>query len=757
MQLQHLCSLRLDADIRERLGRLPPTLEKLYVEVYETLSAGPAEFGNAVLRNVLTWLLCAQRPLNEAEFLTAVSIIPNKGFEQVSKDQVLELCNNFVVFDQQLNTFRLAHLSVREFLEKRAEYTEAATNCLAAQICLLNLISTAPNSAARRFLCEYGFHLVNKPCFSNAFSIYSNIYWPRHCQLAAAERTHGALQDVFLFFLAHETDSTSPFAIWSRQVPRLLEHGVKWDLWHKLQDTIAASASASIVFLGTSFDFSEISENEQGAQIPLAKLTNSQGADILQVCIRWGSCKMMASLLDRRGADFQITEEVVMAAAGNGGKEVMTLLLDRRGTGIQITEGMVKAAAGNWTSGEEVMTLLLDRRGADVQVTEEVVKAAAGNRRGDKVIALLLDRRGADVQIAEVVKAAAGNQWGGKVIALLLDRRGADVQITEEVVKAAAGNEWGGKEVMTLLLDRRGIDIQITEEVVKAAAGNLLSGKEVMTLLLDRRGADIQITEGVVQAAAGNPLSGKEVMTLLLDRRGTDVQITEEVVKAATGNVVSGKEVMTLLLDRRGADVQLINAEGGSYGIALQAASQAGRESLVRLLLDGGANIHAQGGRYGTALHAASQGGHESVVRLLLDRGADIHAQGGRYGTALHAASQGGHESVVRLLLDRGADVNAKSWDGQTALHISAERGDLSITQLLLGTGARPSLVDQHGWTPEQCAMVSGDEPTHSLFAKPAITEKLLGIAPKAWSVIDHSNFCISPNGLEAGPSERPG
>lgn len=112
---------------------------------------------------------------------------------------------------------------------------------------------------------------------------------------------------------------------------------------------------------------------------------------------------------------------------------------------------------------------------------------------------------------------------------------------------------------------------------------------------------------------------------------------------------------------------------------------------------------------------------------------------------------------MVGLLLEEGADVNAKSWDGQTALHISAEKGDLSITQLLLRTGAKLSSVDQHGWTPEQCAMVSGDEPTHSLFAKPAITEKLLGIAPKAWSVIDHSNFCISPDRLEAGPSKRPG
>jgi ankyrin repeat protein len=56
---------------------------------------------------------------------------------------------------------------------------------------------------------------------------------------------------------------------------------------------------------------------------------------------------------------------------------------------------------------------------------------------------------------------------------------------------------------------------------------------------------------------------------------------------------------------------------------------------VVRLLLDRGANVNAQGGRYGSALQAALYGGHESVVRLLVERGADVNAQGGEYGNAL--------------------------------------------------------------------------------------------------------------------------
>ena len=50
---------------------------------------------------------------------------------------------------------------------------------------------------------------------------------------------------------------------------------------------------------------------------------------------------------------------------------------------------------------------------------------------------------------------------------------------------------------------------------------------------------------------------------------------------------------------------------------------------MVELLLSKGADVNAQGGEYGNALQAASDGGHEKVVELLLSKGADVNAQGG--------------------------------------------------------------------------------------------------------------------------------
>jgi hypothetical protein len=67
---------------------------------------------------------------------------------------------------------------------------------------------------------------------------------------------------------------------------------------------------------------------------------------------------------------------------------VVALLLDRRGDQIQITEDVVKAAASNWLCGAEVMALLLDRQGDQIQITEESIW-----KNEKEVMALLLDLR----------------------------------------------------------------------------------------------------------------------------------------------------------------------------------------------------------------------------------------------------------------------------------------------------------------------------------------------------------------------------
>jgi ankyrin repeat protein len=60
----------------------------------------------------------------------------------------------------------------------------------------------------------------------------------------------------------------------------------------------------------------------------------------------------------------------------------------------------------------------------------------------------------------------------------------------------------------------------------------------------------------------------------------------------------------------------------------------------VKLLLESSVDVNAQGGQYTDALQAALQRNHKAIVKLLLENGANVNALGGGYGNALQAASE---------------------------------------------------------------------------------------------------------------------
>ena len=80
----------------------------------------------------------------------------------------------------------------------------------------------------------------------------------------------------------------------------------------------------------------------------------------------------------------------------------------------------------------------------------------------------------------------------------------------------------------------------------------------------------------------------------------------------------------------------------------------------VQLLLERGADINAQGGTYGNALQASAQDGGVEIVQLMLERGADVNAPGSVFGNALQATAFINKTDVVQLLLQNGADKHGR-------------------------------------------------------------------------------------------------
>jgi ankyrin repeat protein len=61
--------------------------------------------------------------------------------------------------------------------------------------------------------------------------------------------------------------------------------------------------------------------------------------------------------------------------------------------------------------------------------------------------------------------------------------------------------------------------------------------------------------------------------------------------------------------------------------------------TTTQLLFERGAEVDAPGGKYGNALQAAPFEGNMMVVQLLLKKGADVNAPGGEYDIAFLTTS----------------------------------------------------------------------------------------------------------------------
>lgn len=218
LQIENLCSNRMgvEEDVRSELSRLPEDLIAIYARIYEQMS-NLGQRSRVILEKTLKWLLCAQKQLSVDEFLAAVSIDVEGTFGKVTKENVLRMCYNFVTLDPELNVFRFAHLSVKEFLETRTEYTSPAANCLVAETCLAICLNRCIGSAVGLAI---------------KLQDYAVVYWAFHCHMAKECRSRGLLKQLFNDFTRPRNDQSSPYAKWDRKARALIHdnhHGAyKW-------------------------------------------------------------------------------------------------------------------------------------------------------------------------------------------------------------------------------------------------------------------------------------------------------------------------------------------------------------------------------------------------------------------------------------------------------------------------------------------------------------------------------------------------
>jgi ankyrin repeat domain-containing protein 50 len=128
------------------------------------------------------------------------------------------------------------------------------------------------------------------------------------------------------------------------------------------------------------------------------------------------------------------------------------------------------------------------------------------------------------------------------------------------------------------------------------------------------------------------------------------------------------------------------DGNGRKYGSPIYFAAFLGLHTCLDHLFKKGHDVNAQGGTFGTALQAAVAGRQVTVFDHLLNLGADPHIQGGMYGNVLGACAAKGLRKYVTRLLKEGVDPRASD---SVALHRACEAGQAGIAQELLDAGAR--------------------------------------------------------------------
>lgn len=151
------------------------------------------------------------------------------------------------------------------------------------------------------------------------------------------------------------------------------------------------------------------------------------------------------------------------------------------------------------------------------------------------------------------------------------------------------------------------------------------------------------------------------------------------------------------------------NLSQGSFSLITRVTPDPARYlSLVRLLIERGANVNAVNNSGVTPLIRAVQTRREDVVGVLLQARADPNQNTGageaysriEGGNALCYAAEYGLVGVLKLLVQAGGHVDIRNGKGATPLTVAARWGRVDCVRYLLQQGADPNARTLSGETP---------------------------------------------------------
>ncbi|KAI1281681.1 heterokaryon incompatibility protein-domain-containing protein [Xylaria sp. FL0933] len=244
------------------------------------------------------------------------------------------------------------------------------------------------------------------------------------------------------------------------------------------------------------------SEEDNCLRVSYEKPMSTVISEVISLICRYevpsGPKPMYSSLREFQMDLKQLDEKVLEKLAIHGYTDSLKCAFERPGTDITVTEDVMLAGAGNRLKGREIFDIFAQKVGK-LDVTETVLQTAAENDRQGKEILEIILPQAANTEITEgFIQSVVRNQTCSKKVLAIVLQRVERSAITEEVVLAAARNTTQSERILDLILSLTGKTV-INESLAVKAAERGWTGKEMLDVIHSR--ADIPITKRLVMAA----------------------------------------------------------------------------------------------------------------------------------------------------------------------------------------------------------------------------------------------------------------
>lgn len=351
--------MKIASDVEAALDRLPQSLSELYALVLAQIQQTEPE-GRLIAENTLKWLLCAQIALSTEQVIHLVSPASNLLFSvTVTAADILSLCCNFVVVDLELNCFRFAHLSVRDFLESRRVFSDDTTHAMAVSKCL-DIYDIDPVSRDQTIWSRF----QAQPSYE-----YAARYWIVHYKEIDIRNRTPSLRERTENFFVCGFDCSPCFPPW---ISYLRQTASVLDPYDSLTDNFISCTSAptSPLFSACAFSLLEVLRRLEDVKDFDWHQKTELSATGIHIAARHGYPDIVEYLL-RKGVDINAKTSsgatALLLAAQYGHVTTVNLLLSNRaGVEGKDDEGWTALDMAIGRKEEAIISLLL-RNGAKAE------------------------------------------------------------------------------------------------------------------------------------------------------------------------------------------------------------------------------------------------------------------------------------------------------------------------------------------------------------------------------------------------------